>query len=413
MAIFYSGNTILNGLPVPVGSVITAKDPDDVVCGEFVVGVTNPKLGEGKYGYMPVYGDELIPIMPEDEGARSGDVIRFFIDDIPAVVTNGVEPIWQKRSILQIDLAATEVVGDANANGVVSITDAVAILKHVVGIAEIPQPLWNIADVTDNGAITALDAANILQFLVGLITEFTRKTPQAAEVSSNAKISRSTLILPHITAKPGEQIVVPIRIDSANGILAGEITLAYDTSILRLLDISMPIAISQSRLFYKTSSDGVKIAFANTESTNESKPIINLVFAVSPNVSACSVTPIVPEIVQFDEVFQVHLNNGILEILPAKTELLQNYANPFNPETWIPYRLAEPAEVTIKIHNPLGHPVRAFDLGYQAAGSYVDESKAVYWNGKNDSGESVSSGIYFYTMRAGNFVATRKMVIKK
>ena len=99
--------------------------------------------------------------------------------------------------------------------------------------------------------------------------------------------------------------------------------------------------------------------------------------------------------------------------IPEETALLHNYPNPFNPETWIPYRLAEPAEVTFRIYSASGVLVRTLALGYQPAGIYEYRSRAVYWDGKNDVGEPVASGIYFYTLTAGDFAATRKMLIMK
>ena len=99
--------------------------------------------------------------------------------------------------------------------------------------------------------------------------------------------------------------------------------------------------------------------------------------------------------------------------LPNETALLANYPNPFNPETWIPYQLAEPAEVTVHIYAINGTLVRTLDLGHQPAGLYQYRSRAAYWNGKNELGESVASGVYFYTFTAGDFTATRKMLIRK
>ncbi|RKU09813.1 hypothetical protein C6501_14555 [Candidatus Poribacteria bacterium] len=99
--------------------------------------------------------------------------------------------------------------------------------------------------------------------------------------------------------------------------------------------------------------------------------------------------------------------------LPKETALLPNYPNPFNPETWIPFQLSEPAEVTISIYSTDGTLVRTLALGNQDAGLYQNRSRAVYWDGKNESGESVASGVYFYTLTAGKFSATRKMLILK
>ena len=99
--------------------------------------------------------------------------------------------------------------------------------------------------------------------------------------------------------------------------------------------------------------------------------------------------------------------------IPEATALLHNYPNPFNPETWIPYQLAEPADVTIHIYAASGVRVRTLAVGYQSAGIYQYRSRAAYWDGRNEVGESVASGIYFYTLTAGDFTATRKMLIMK
>ena len=104
----------------------------------------------------------------------------------------------------------------------------------------------------------------------------------------------------------------------------------------------------------------------------------------------------------------------LLSVLtPEKTALLPNYPNPFNPETWIPYQLSEPADVTLTIYDIQGHIVRDLDLGHQAVGIYQHRSRAAYWDGKNAVGEPVASGVYFYTLTAGDFTATRKMLIVK
>ena len=93
--------------------------------------------------------------------------------------------------------------------------------------------------------------------------------------------------------------------------------------------------------------------------------------------------------------------------------LLVNFPNPFNPETWIPYQLSKPAEVTITIYAVDGQVVRTLTLGHQVAGMYQSRSRAAYWDGKNAFGEPVASGVYFYTLTAGDFAATRKMLIRK
>ena len=93
--------------------------------------------------------------------------------------------------------------------------------------------------------------------------------------------------------------------------------------------------------------------------------------------------------------------------------LLPNYPNPFNPETWIPYQLSEDSEVLIKIYSFRGELVRELQLGHKSAGLYLNRENSAYWDGRNEAGERVSSGVYFYNIQAGNYNATMKMIVKK
>ena len=94
-------------------------------------------------------------------------------------------------------------------------------------------------------------------------------------------------------------------------------------------------------------------------------------------------------------------------------QLLQNFPNPFNPETWIPFRLATESPVTIQIYSSTGQLVRRLSPGVLPAGDYSSQAQAIHWNGRNQIGEPVSSGVYLYTISAGDFSATRKMLIRK
>ena len=98
---------------------------------------------------------------------------------------------------------------------------------------------------------------------------------------------------------------------------------------------------------------------------------------------------------------------------PKETMLLPNFPNPFNPETWIPYHLATDTDVSLCIYDINGALVREWDLGHQRAGYYADRSRAAYWDGRNEFGESVASGVFFYQLQAGDYLQMRKMVILK
>jgi hypothetical protein len=93
--------------------------------------------------------------------------------------------------------------------------------------------------------------------------------------------------------------------------------------------------------------------------------------------------------------------------------LLPNYPNPFNPETWIPYQLSDATRVQITIYDVHGRIVRILEVGHQPAGMYQSKGRAAYWDGRNSVGEPVASGVYFYTLTTGDFIATRQMLIRK
>ncbi|MBI1925319.1 T9SS type A sorting domain-containing protein [Candidatus Poribacteria bacterium] len=98
---------------------------------------------------------------------------------------------------------------------------------------------------------------------------------------------------------------------------------------------------------------------------------------------------------------------------PVRFALGQNYPNPFNPETWLPFELAADTNVSITIYDAAGHHIRNLNLGLQSAGAYLTKEKAAYWDGRSDTGELVSSGVYFYRLSAGDFQATKRMIILK
>ncbi len=107
------------------------------------------------------------------------------------------------------------------------------------------------------------------------------------------------------------------------------------------------------------------------------------------------------------------LEQLLASLTPKETALLPNYPNPFNPETWIPYQLAKPSDVSISIYAADGTVVCTLMVGHQPVGIYQDKRRAAYWDGRNSLGEPVANGVYFYTLTAGEFTATRKMLIRK
>ncbi|MCH8294678.1 T9SS type A sorting domain-containing protein [Candidatus Poribacteria bacterium] len=118
-------------------------------------------------------------------------------------------------------------------------------------------------------------------------------------------------------------------------------------------------------------------------------------------------------ITAIDKAGNLENSKSILLLVITEFALKQNFPNPFNPETWIPYQLKESASVAIHIYNADGGLVRTLNLGQRAAGFYQSRARAAYWDGRSDTGERVASGIYFYYLQAGNYFATKKMIVVK
>jgi len=256
----------------------------------------------------------------------------------------------------------------------------------------------------------------ILQFVVGVIDEF----PAVSMMGSSPEndIPRHyEMSVPSLGATQGERIAVPIQIkewgglSNLPGILAGAVSLKYDATVLKAVDASLELngAYWQAN----TNLDGeVRLAFASSQLSQQSLVLFVVEFDVLANAEG-EISPLILDHVQLSESLSIKKVNGLVTVLPSEFRLHQNYPNPFNPETWIPYDLAADASIEITIYNAQGHRIRTLSLGTQPAGSYLTMDRTAHWDGRSNTGELASSGIYFYHLRAGTFHATRKMIIKK
>ena len=197
------------------------------------------------------------------------------------------------------------------------------------------------------------------------------------------------------------------------GSVVDEITgLAREGFRVKVKNLSTKAALSN--ITSVEAAGGYNITFVDLKTTNAARVGDVLEISADSPSPLIGVKP-VRHIVTVDDVknSRIQLEDLIAYEIPAETELLRNYPNPFNPETWIPYHLAEDANVSLTIYDVNGEVVRDIDVGHQIAAKYDTRSKAIYWDGRNRFGEQVASGIYFYSLSAGDFSATRKMVILK
>ena len=230
----------------------------------------------------------------------------------------------------------------------------------------------------------------------------------------------TTLAAPEV----GEQLTVNVDITGGKAVAGYQISVAFDPAMLSYVSATDAGYFPSGAYAVPLQSDqDITLVAAALEgtATETTGTLAVLTFEVlQPNpFSSLQLTDVIlanadatAQTVQWADV-QGNWNEPINAAPPEETVMLPNYPNPFNPETWIPYRLAAPAEVTLTIHSTDGKLVRTLALGHQATGVYQSKSRAAYWDGRNALGEHVASGLYFYTFTAGDFTATGKMLILK
>ncbi len=193
-----------------------------------------------------------------------------------------------------------------------------------------------------------------------------------------------------------------------------------------------PLLVVEGTLTGDVTDDGIGIRVENlsggvvSSSETENGRFTAILMGLNEAYSVGDVIKITAEVPKgymaepiFHRITFEEIESGVVSVkltlrrIPDQTMLLPNYPNPFNPETWIPFQLAQGTEVTIRIYDLKGRLVRKLNLGYRPAGIYADRQHAAYWDGRNELGERVASGIYIYRMKAGDKTFTRRMTIIK
>jgi len=237
--------------------------------------------------------------------------------------------------------------------------------------------------------------------------------------ASTTAIPRNYLVSSaHLQTTPGKTIYATISVDEIAGLTTGGIVLTFDPTVLKAVDVAPLSPLSGSYWKANFSRPGeVRFAFASasgdtSHTGNGYGKLLLIKFEPHPNTVG-KVSPLNLDTVQLVNSQSVTKTNGSITILPESSLLMQNYPNPFNPETWLPYQLATDATVTISIYNQKGQLIRNISSGARKAGVYTTRDKAARWDGRDRAGQAVASGVYFYTLQAGNFTATRRMLVVK
>ncbi len=290
--------------------------------------------------------------------------------------------------------------GDVNNDGRVRADDAILALRISVEILIPDAQQLCAADMNNDGKVRADDAIAILRKSVGLGAP--DKKPLVKDIVS--------VKLDDVYGVAGQTITIPLKLDGSGIVAGGDISIAYDSSVLRVKEVSSD---NDLLIAVNTSNPGIiKIAFVGSS--------VDRLAEIKFDVISDKVSPLT---IRNAEIYESSLSklrvkkfDGLFSswAMPAKeTALLQNFPNPFNPETWIPYQLKNDSEVIIRIFSVTGELVRELNLGYKQAGMYISQDRSAYWDGKDKFGIPVSSGVYFYTIKTKDYSAVKKLTVLK
>lgn len=343
----------------------------------------------------------LVKLTFEVKEAKKSSLI---LNDVKLADSNAVRisPLDVKSGVIEFSQG---IKGDVNNDEVVNARDAVLVLRISAGLLVPDEYQKWAADIVEDGVINSRDAVRILRISAGFA---------APAMDIIAKYGgKVNLSMSDARGVAGENITVPIQVDNSHILGGGDISISYNPSVLR----ATGVVPDQGLLMESNLNEpgNIRMAFAVSNNFN-SKTIANIKFhIISDDFSILSFkkadlfTSETQNLVcrSIDKEFRSYA------IPPERSELLQNFPNPFNPETWIPYQLMIGGNVTIKIYNAAGEVIRELDLGHKNPGLYISKDRAAYWDGNNKFGMPVASGIYFYSIQAGDFSAVKKLIILK
>ena len=332
------------------------------------------------------------------------------------------------------------VYGDVTGNGGFGSYDAAWVLEYVVNAGlvdpiiiqfpiEITPPVWatlpltaeeaiEVADVDDDGTVGAMDASDILSKRVGLIDTFIAEGAPATSPSIAANAATYRLSGTTTPLRPGDVFTVSFDVDGMEALRAGELLLEYDASLVGLVDAALSAdggtsSSDRPLLVQRESAGQLSLAFASARPMDATHGVVDVTFQASRQVRESATGAV--------RASRVRVNRSTLrpgrsygfDIEPYRFKLMSNYPNPFNPETWIPFELSADSDVVVTIYALDGRRVRALDLGARAMGEHTGRDATAYWNGRNDTGEAVASGLYVYELRAGDDRSVRRMLLMK
>ena len=301
------------------------------------------------------------------------------------------------------------ILGDVSENDDVSAFDASLILKYLVGTEELVYPQLLSADVTFDGEITALDASVIAQFVAELIDTLPNSDGALLAGTGNYGMDDGEFT-------PGEVLQVPIQLSNSSNLLSFEMELNFNPDILSYSNIEFSEMVNHFMVEENQMDGSLKLAGAGATPDGQEGIFATVSFIVGNDIEnetiEIGINHYRTNENEIQDGFTAIFTNSTLatnpNLIPNVFALHQNYPNPFNPTTTLRYDLPEDAQVNIMIYDLMGREVKTLVHQQQIAGF-----KSVMWDATNNMGQPVSAGMYLYSIQAGNYSKTMKMVLLK
>ena len=368
------------------------------------IGQLKAALGDDVVSVIPYHGGKWEP--DSDDVAITADLGMFLVTKA-AIEHEFVGHPWGGGSaMISVTIGANNLIGVPVDSGDMMISDIIGLFDEGVIQLITAASDGEYPEITAPGDSDDAEVAGDAAYLVFATADATAMV-SGAGWSTGGSASAAPIAL------SGYQLDTQTPVVSVYGSVVDEITgLAKEGFRAKVKNLTTKAALSS--IISVEATDGFNMTFVDLTDAHAARVGDVLEISADSTDPLVGVKP-VRHIVTVDDVknSRIQLEDLIAYEIPAETELLRNYPNPFNPETWIPYHLSEDADVNLTIYGINGEVVRDIDVGHQTAAKYDTRAKAIYWDGRNRFGEQVASGIYFYHLDAGDFSGTRKMVILK
>lgn len=339
----------------------------------------------------------------QEPGSNVGYSAVFVLDTVLDIGEAGSNEGYSNLFTLDVR-GAVVLYGDVSNNREVTAYDAALILQHTVGLMVLVGRDSVAADVSGVSGISPYDASLVLQYVVEKIDRFPVEAGGQARLAAFSR----TVGISRIGSTSEGHFVVPVSMDGMEGVWSGELVVGFDPSRAEAMSVVPSALLSSYRTEHHITDGKVRVSFAGAEPGAGGGEVLEVIFRpVEPSVDALRGMGLEHVRLNEGQVAVQLANNGKPEV-PTTYVLYPNFPNPFNPATTIPYGLPVPGRVVVVVYNLSGQKVRELVSGLKDAGMH-----AVRWDGKDDGGREVGSGVYICLLESGRHREVRQMMVVK